>query len=39
VRTLAQWKVSWEAFSHDPIYAAMWQRLGEGLRKAGMPEE
>jgi adenylate cyclase len=39
VRTLAQRKAFHHAFSDNPAYLAWGDRLVEGLRKAGMPEQ
>jgi adenylate cyclase len=39
VRTLAQRKAFHYAFSDNPVYLAWGDRMVEGLRKAGMPEQ
>ena len=36
-RTIAGWRAM--AYSDNPIYLAFRERIHEGLRKAGMPEE
>jgi predicted Zn-dependent protease len=36
-RTIARWRAM--AYSDNPIYLAFRERIHEGLRKAGMPEE
>lgn len=36
-RTIAAWKAM--AYSDNPIYLALHERIHEGLRRAGMPEE
>ena len=41
-RTIAAWKPARAQFVNehtDPRYVEYWDRLFEGLRKAGMPEE
>jgi adenylate cyclase len=37
IRTVAQWRAM--AYSDDPVYLAFRERIMEGQRKAGMPEE
>jgi adenylate cyclase len=37
IRTVAQWRAT--AYSDDPVYLAFRERIMEGQRKAGMPEE
>ena len=42
VRTMAEWKAvraQWVNEHTDPRYVEYWDRLTEGLRKAGLPEE
>jgi hypothetical protein len=36
-RTIAGWRAM--AYSDNPVYLAFRERIHEGLRKAGMPEE
>jgi TolB-like protein/class 3 adenylate cyclase/Flp pilus assembly protein TadD len=38
-RTISQWRQQVRAYSDNPAFLAAYERLYEGLRKAGMPEE
>jgi tetratricopeptide (TPR) repeat protein len=37
--TIARFRASFGSFADHPIYLAGWERVFEGLRKAGLPEE
>jgi adenylate cyclase len=39
LKTIAAWKAHWMSQSGDPRFVAMNERVYDGLRKAGMPEE
>jgi tetratricopeptide (TPR) repeat protein len=37
--TIARIRAAWAAFSDDPTYVAEHERIFEGMRKAGLPEQ
>jgi tetratricopeptide (TPR) repeat protein len=38
-KTVSQWRLQVRAYSDNPAFLAAFERLYEGLRKAGLPEE